>query len=424
MRIAYLVAGAGGMYCGACMRDNRLAATLIEQGRDVLLLPLYTPIRTDETDVSDHHIYYGGINVFLQQKSSLFRHTPWVMDRLLDAPSLLKSVGKMTAKTRAEDLGALTVSVLEGEHGKQQKELKKLIAGLKELKPSLIQLPNLMFVGVAKAIKDAIGVPVLCSLAGEDVFIDSLPGDYRTKAIELITACAENVDSFLTPTQYYRDYVTSTFGIPTSRIENLTMGINTTDFEQATLSSEPAVIGYLARICPEKGLDVLCDAFKILRNKGLNCRLRIAGYLGEADQPFWQNVQASLNDAGLMEAVDFLGEVDRASKIEFYKSLSVFSVPATHHEPKGFYVIEALSSGVPVVLPNTGSFPEIVESTGGGILYDGGAPQLADALATLIKDKARCTQLGQSGRSKACELFSAQRMADQAWSIYEQHCSA
>ena len=53
MRVVYLIAGAGGMYCGSCLRDNRLAATLIKQGRDVVLVPLYTPIRTDEADVSE-----------------------------------------------------------------------------------------------------------------------------------------------------------------------------------------------------------------------------------------------------------------------------------------------------------------------------------------------------------------------------------
>ena len=85
MRVAHLAAGAGGMYCGSCMHDNRLAAALRAAGRDVLLMPLYTPLRTDETDVSHAHIYYGAVNVFLQHATALFRHTPWFVDRLLDA---------------------------------------------------------------------------------------------------------------------------------------------------------------------------------------------------------------------------------------------------------------------------------------------------------------------------------------------------
>jgi len=90
MRITYLTAGAAGMYCGTCLQDNTLAAALRARGCDVLLVPLYTPIRTDETDVSLDRVFYGGINVYLQQKSALFRHTPWLFDRLLDLPALLR----------------------------------------------------------------------------------------------------------------------------------------------------------------------------------------------------------------------------------------------------------------------------------------------------------------------------------------------
>ena len=66
------------MYCGSCLHDNTLAAGLLELGEDVLLVPTYTPIRTDETDVSQRRLFFGGINVYLQQKSALFRHTPWL----------------------------------------------------------------------------------------------------------------------------------------------------------------------------------------------------------------------------------------------------------------------------------------------------------------------------------------------------------
>ena len=61
-----------------------------ELGEDVLLVPTYTPLRTDETNVSIDRIFFGGINVYLQQKSALFRHTPWWFDRLLDNPALLE----------------------------------------------------------------------------------------------------------------------------------------------------------------------------------------------------------------------------------------------------------------------------------------------------------------------------------------------
>src|SRR6266849_5787733 len=115
MKIAYITAGAAGMYCGSCMHDNTLVAALRALGHDALLIPTYTPIRTDEEDVSQRRVFFGGINVFLQQNLALFRHTPWVVDRLFDARSLLRWASRIAAKTEAEDLGQLTISILKGE---------------------------------------------------------------------------------------------------------------------------------------------------------------------------------------------------------------------------------------------------------------------------------------------------------------------
>src|SRR3954447_22926435 len=112
MKIAFVTAGAAGMYCGSCMKDNTLVAALNRLGHDALLIPTYTPIRTDEEDVSQTRVFFGGINVFLQQQSWLFRHTPWLFDRLLDFPRLLRWVSPFAMKTRAEKLGGLTISML------------------------------------------------------------------------------------------------------------------------------------------------------------------------------------------------------------------------------------------------------------------------------------------------------------------------
>src|SRR5262245_45424030 len=105
MRIAYITAGAAGMYCGSCLHDNTLVGELIAQGHDALLIPTYTPIRTDENDVSLKRVFFGGINVYLQQKNAVFRHTPWTFDRLLDARWLLRWVSRFAVKTEAHQLG-------------------------------------------------------------------------------------------------------------------------------------------------------------------------------------------------------------------------------------------------------------------------------------------------------------------------------
>jgi spore coat polysaccharide biosynthesis predicted glycosyltransferase SpsG len=80
MRILFVAAGAAGMYCGSCLRDNALAAELKARGHDVLLVPLYTPLLTDEPNVSEERVFFGGISVYLQQHAAIFRNTPSVVD--------------------------------------------------------------------------------------------------------------------------------------------------------------------------------------------------------------------------------------------------------------------------------------------------------------------------------------------------------
>src|SRR5436309_7630508 len=147
-RVTYITAGAAVMFCGSCMHDNTSAAALTRLGHDVLLVPTYTPIRTDEEDVSQKRVFFGGINVYLQQKLSLFRHTPWFLDRLLDAPRLLRWASRFAVKTQARDLGELTVSVLRGEHGRQRKEVAKLVRWLeREVRPGLVNLTSALLSG-------------------------------------------------------------------------------------------------------------------------------------------------------------------------------------------------------------------------------------------------------------------------------------
>jgi glycosyltransferase involved in cell wall biosynthesis len=426
VKVAYLAAGAGGMYCGSCMHDNRLAATLIEQGRDVVLIPLYTPLRTDEVNVSQRRVFYGGINVYLQQVAGLFRRTPWFLDRLLDGRALLRGVGWLASSTCPEALGALTLSVLKAEHGAQRKELEKLIAFLRRLSPDLVYLPNLMFVGLARQLKEDLGAPVLCGLAGEDIFLDRLPEPYRGDVFELIRRRAEDVDGFVALTQYYAGHAAEHFGLPVDRVHHIPMGIHVADFVgAATPPDGPFTIGYLARICPEKGLSELCEAFVDLRRMGRECRLRIAGYMGSADRPYLNGVVAAMRQAGFDdETFECVGEVNWQEKVRFLQSLHVLSVPTSYPESKGFYVLEALAAGVPVVLPSHGSFPELIEATRGGLLYPAGNSRaLVDALAKLMDDSRLRCRLAVDGRDAVHAAFTAERMATQAWQLLQQFAS-
>ncbi len=424
LKVIYLAAGAGGMYCGSCLRDNRLAATLMRQGRDVTLIPLYTPLRTDERDASTPRILYGGINVFLQQRAAWLSTLPSLADRLLDSRWLLRAAGRWAARTRPEDVGDLTVSVLRGEEGAQVRELDKLIRALRGIPADLINLPNLMFVGVARRLREEFKTPIVCTLGGEDLFLDALTEPYRTHALELIRARAADVDAFVAVTQYFAAHAAKHFGLPSERVHHVPMGIRIDDSSVSDPPPhQPFTIGYLARICPEKGLDNIAQAFVALRRRGRHCRLRVAGYLGAGDRSYFNRVAADLRNSGFSSDVELVGEVTRNGKLRFLEGLHVLSVPTVYPEAKGFYVLEALACGVPVVQPAHGSFPELIEQTGGGLLCPPGDPEaLADAITSLMDDEALRRRLGASGREAVRRSFTNTAMADQTWALYERLC--
>lgn len=428
MKIAYITAGAAGMYCGTCLHDNTLAAALMERGHEVSLTPTYTPTRTDEASVAGERIFFGAINVYLQHKMAFFRRTPRFLDRLLDNRRLLNWVSRFSSSTDAHELGAITYSMLQGEEGLQAKELEKLVDWLEDvLQPEIVHLSHSLFCGFARRIKERLGVPVVVSLSGEDLFFDELEEPWHSRVLEVLRERALDVDVFTTPTRYYADTMSREFGIPAERIRPARLGIKTGDFAaippRDDRNDDTVTLGCLARFCPEKGSQLLLDAFKLLASEpgGERLRLRIAGYLGEKDRAFYEQQRQHIVDIGMASQVDFVGEVDRQGKIDFLSSLDIFTMPTIYREPKGLPVLEALAAGVPVVQPRHGSFPEIVEDTGGGLLVEPSSPQaLAHGLRQLIDDPDHRRRLGAAGRKAVLQRYDEATMAEQNLALYRE----
>ena len=83
---------------------------------------MYTPLRTDEPDVSSAGVFYGGLNVYLQGVLGLFRRTPRIVDWVLDRPGLLKRLERFAGASAGPVAGELTVSILSGRFGPQRKD--------------------------------------------------------------------------------------------------------------------------------------------------------------------------------------------------------------------------------------------------------------------------------------------------------------
>jgi len=415
------------MFCGSCLHDNTLVAALVRQGHDALLIPTYTPMRTDEPDVSMRRVFLGGINVYLQQKLALFRHTPWVLDRLLDAPGLLRLASRLAVKTQADQLGDLTLSVLKGEHGHQRKEVAKLARWLAaDVRPQVVNLTNVLLSGLVHQVKRRLGVPVLGTLQGDDVFLEGLPAEYRRQALALVRDHCREMDGFIATSGYYADFMADYLAVPRARIHVVYPGLNLAGHggPRPPRNGPPYTIGYFARICPEKGLHLLAEAFRILRAMPGTppCRLRVSGWLGESQRTYLHKIRQRLRQGGQSDDFEHVESPDHASKVRFLQGLDVLSVPTTYREPKGLYVLEALANGVPVVQPRHGSFPELIERTGGGLLVEPDDPQaLARGLRRLLDEPAQRDELGRKGKQAVHERFNADAMARETLAVYRQY---
>jgi glycosyltransferase involved in cell wall biosynthesis len=430
VRIAYVAAGAADMYCGSCLHDNTLAAALQRTGNEVALIPTYTPLRTDCENVSLDRLFFGALNVYLQQKVAPFRRTPAALDRLLDRPGLIRRAARLGAATDPAALGDLTCSILQGEDGFQAKELGKLTGWLRdEFRPDLVHLTNSMFAGFARTLKRELNVPVLCSLQGEDLFLDQLREPWKTRVREVLRERARDVDAFHVHSRYYADHMAEYLGAERRKMCVVPLGVPLAGHgsgREERAEGTPPVIGYLARICPEKGLHLLVEAFGLLASRGPGpVRLRVAGYLAARDRRYLKELEARIAAWGLAGSYERVGEVDREGKIRFLRSLDLLSVPTTYREPKGLFVLEALANGVPVVQPRHGAFPELIETTGGGLLVDpDSAESLARGLEALLRDPERRRELGRRGREAVHERFNDRVEAESVLRVYETLLSA
>jgi glycosyltransferase involved in cell wall biosynthesis len=426
VNILSITAGAAEMYCGSCLRDNALAATLLARGHQVTLLPIYTPTVTDEPNVSNaEHVFLGGISVYLQQHVGLFRHTPWFLDRLWDAPSTIKRFAARSIDVNPRLLGALTVSTLQGEQGRQRKEIAKLVEWLKgEPLPDIVNLPNSMLIALAAPIRRTINRPIVVTLQGEDLFLDNLPDPFKAQAISLIRQQVKDVDLFVAVSEYYSRYMSDYLQIPPAKIRTVPLGVNVDDLQPRTSRPDgPFTIGYFARVAPEKGLSNLAEAYCLLRReRGLpTSRLLVAGYLAPADRQYLANVERTLAGNGLSGEFVYRGTVDRAAKIQFLQEIDVLSVPSGYHEPKGLYLLEAMSCGVPVVQPNHGAFPEMIGRTGGGVLAASERPaDVADTIFTLWRDPELARALSHRGAQGVRAHYTAELMADRILAVYRE----
>ena len=380
------------------------------------MLPAYLPHLLDEESAgTESPLFLGGINVYLQHKFPLFRKTPKWLDDLFNSEFLLRWVAGKRGMTTPRDLGEITLSTLRGKGGPLVKEVDKVIDWFREYgQPDVLVLSTILLSGVGRAVREELNIPVIGFLQGEDGFLDSLLPEYQDQAWSMLGADARALDRCFSPSLSFANHMGRRLGIPEKDIQYFPNGISLDGYEDSDEEAHTPTIGYFARICPEKGLDLLVDAFIELKRsaKYQDVKLAIAGTLPAENVSFLNEQKIKISRAGLDNFVDFKTNLSRSEKIRFLKELSLFSVPARLPEAFGLYVIEAMAAGVPVVLPDHGSFPEIINETKGGLLYAKDEPSgLVHALSTMLTDTEQAKQFGEQGREAIHEKYSNDRLA-------------
>jgi glycosyltransferase involved in cell wall biosynthesis len=418
MKIVYLATGAANMYCGSCMHDNALAAGMKDAGADVSLFTLYTPMRLDEPAVGEKQILYGGIKAYMTQRFPNPFPGRNLLMRLAGSQFLhrLMPYFDIGSAVDAEANAELTISMLKGEQGNQKELLHELIEWIQRYhQPDVIHVTNALMIGVVRELKRSLKIPVTCGLHGEDIFLEGLPPHFQEEALSLIRERSHDVDRFLAISSYYGTMFSKWVGIDPNKIDVVYPGVALNDYRDLTpdTSSRPLTVGFLARFVPEKGLHLLVDAFATLIRSGefQNLQLVAGGYMSSAYKTYINGIRKKIKDNGLEDRVKLLGTLDRTQKLNLFRQMDVFSVPAPYREPKGISILEALAAGVPVVQPEHGSYPEWIQATQGGLLcrpHD--SVDLADKLAMLLRDAELRKRLGQQGRKAVFEKFSSEVM--------------
>jgi glycosyltransferase involved in cell wall biosynthesis len=423
MRIIQITPGSGDQfYCENCLRDLSLVRAMHRAGHETLMVPLYLPLNLDAAPpATQAPLFFGGVNVYLQQKMGLFRKTPRWLDRWLDSPRLLGRIAKLSGMTSANELGETTVSMLKGPDGRQLKELNRLIDWLKtQPRPEVIVLSNILLAGMAPMLKKALGVPLVCLLQDEEGFLDALPGPYAKEAWRLVRQNASAFDGLIAVSGYYRRVMAERLGIALDRVVFIPMGLDPATF---TVSAEaPAVptIGFLSRMGHDYGLDIVARAAVLLRKDARlkNLKLRITGGKTSRDEAFLSGIRDSL----LLEMgpdAEFREGYDLESRKAFLNGISVVAVPVRKPQAYGLFALEACAAGVPFAVPPVGVFPELAEVTSARILYEPNTPEcLADVLKQHLLDKNGIFEMGRRGREAIEGFYSIDRTVEKMTELF------
>ncbi len=423
MKILHIIPGSGGtFYCGNCLRDSKYVDALRKMGHDVVKLPMYLPLFGHE-DLEDVPVFYGAIETYLLQLFPILKKSPKWFKKLLNARPLLRMAAGMAGSTDAKGLDEMTVSMLLGEEGQQKEELERMVNWIADhFKPDVIHISNALLLGFAPPLKARLGSAIFCSLQDEDGWVDVMDQEHQDKVWELMHEKAKSVDAFIGVSSYYSDLMKKRMNLPAEKTHSIYLGVDHEEYRVKAIHDKPRNIGFISRLCYDNGLDILIDAFikvkKIKENEDV--RLILTGGQTGADKKFIRSQKRKVRNAGLADMVDFRDDFEEEGRLKFFENVSLVSVPVRKELAFGLYLLESMASGVPVLQPDEGAFPEIINISQGGEIYKPNtADMLAERLNYLISQPEILQDMADKGVKGVSEHFDIYSKAEEVVRLYE-----
>ena len=424
MNIIQIIPGSGGsFYCGNCLRDSKYVDALRKQGHQVIKIPMYLPLFSDEHDITDIPIFYGAISTYLKQIYPVFRKMPKWFEKILNSKPMMKMAASMAGSTRAKGLEDMTISMLLGELGEQKEELDKMVNWIAEhCKPDIIHISNALLLGLARRLKEKTGVPVLCSLQDEDVWVDAMHPQFQQKIWDLMHDRAEDVDALVAVSKFFAETMKKQMNLPSEKVHTFYLGVDASDYQFISTKEKSRNVGYISRMCHENGFDIVVDAFIELKKKpGFeDVKLIATGGSTGDDAKYIKEQKHKIRENNLEDSFEIIPEFEGDTRHDFFKKVMLISVPVRIGEAFGMYLLESMASGVPVVQPALGAFPEIVELSGGGVTYMPNSPEkLSDTWAELLKNPEKLEKLSRDGYDGTKKKFNIHNHAAEIIGLYE-----
>lgn len=425
MNIIQIIPGSGGsFYCGNCLRDSKYVDALRALGHQVVKIPMYLPLFSDEHDITDIPIFYGAISTYLKQVYPVFRKAPKWFDTLLNSKPMMKMAASMAGSTRAKGLEDMTISMLLGEQGEQKEELDKMVDWIVEhCQPDIIHISNALLLGLARKLKEKTGVPVLCSLQDEDVWVDAMQPRFQQKIWDLMHERAGDVDALVAVSNFFAETMKEKMNLPAEKVHTFYLGVDADDYEFVPVSEKERNIGYISRMCHENGFDIVVDAFiELKKQPGFeDVKLIATGGSTGDDAKFIKEQKRKIKENNLEAVFEIIPEFEGDKRHDFFKKVSLVSVPVRIGEAFGMYLLESMASGIPVVQPALGAFPEIVDISGGGVTYSPNTPEkLKEIWTDLLNDSPKMEQLSFSAQKGTKEKFNIHNHAAEIIGLYER----